>query len=432
MTAVPAGRRLQEVTALARTTPGVLGTFALALIFVSLLAGAFSVLGVIARGRAVDDLAVRSGPLSVAAEEIYSSLSDADATANGAFLSAGLEPPETRQRYESDVAQAASALTFALAAREPADITAPDSPLATIARQLPVYTGLVETARADNRLGLPLGAAYQREASTLMRTRLLPAAHELYRTEAAQMSVEQDRAGQFPFAELLLGMCVLGVLGFVQRSMRLRTNRMFNAGLLAATFAAALSLVWVVAAGVAAARAVAASRTAGSVQVDVLARARIATLSARADETLTLVARGTGQSAEAGYVQSDRQLSTLLGKAASLATDDVVREKIDAARAGHAAWAAAHGTLRAADDSGDYGTAVTQAIGNDPRSAGSAFDRLDASLRDAIERTRAAFAEKVTGASGALTGTVVVVAVMAAVTAVAATTGIWRRLRDYR
>jgi hypothetical protein len=212
----------------------------------------------------------------------------------------------------------------------------------------------------------------------------------------------------------------------------LRTNRVFNAGLLAATVAAVLSLVWVVVAGVAARGAVDASRTAGSAQVDVLARARIATLSARAEETLTLVARGTGQSAEAGYVQADRELGTLLGTAASLATDDMVREKVDAARADHAVWAAAHRALRVADDSGDYGTAVAQAVGNDPRSAGSAFDRLDASLRDAIERTRTAFAEKVTGAGGALTGTVFVVAAMAAVTAVASATGIWRRLRDYR
>lgn len=432
MTAVLAGRRLQGLTALARTTPGILGTFTLALVLVSLVAGALSALGVTARARAVDDLAVRSGPLSVAAEEIYSSLCDADATANGAFLSGGLEPPETRQRYESGVARAASALTFAIAAREPADITAPGSPLATIAQQLPVYAGLVETARADNRMGLPLGAAYQREASTLMRTRLLPAAQDLYRTEVAQVSADQERAGQFPFVELLLGVFVLGVLGFVQRSVSLRTNRVFNSGLLAATAAAALSLVWVVVAGVAVGRAVDASRTAGSAQVDVLARARIATLSARAEETLTLVARGTGQSAEAGYVQSDRQLGALLDNAASLATDDVVREKTAAARADHATWAAAHAALRAADDSGDYTTAVADAIGNDPRTAGSAFDRLDANLRDAIERTRGAFAEEVTGARGALTGAVVVVSVMAAVTAVASTTGIWRRLRDYR
>lgn len=432
MTAVLAGRRLQELTVLARTTPGILGTFTLTLILVSLLTGAFSALGVTARARAVDDLAVRSGPLSVAAEELYRALSDADATANSAFLSGGLEPVETRQRYESGVAQAASALTFALAAKEPADITAPDSPLATIAHQLPVYTGLVETARADNRLGLPLGAAYQREASTLMRSRLLPAAQDLYRTEAAQVSADQDRAGRFPLVELLLGAFVLGVLGFVQRSVSLRTNRVFNAGLLVATAAALLSLVWVLVAGVAAGSAVDASRTAGSAQVDVLARARIATLSARADETLTLVARGTGQSAEAGYVQSDRQLGTLLDTAASLATDDMVRTKIAAARAGHAAWSTAHGALRAADDSGDYATAVAEAIGNDPESAGSAFDDLDASLRDAIERTRSAFAERVSGASVTLTGTVFVVTAMAAVTAVAAATGLWRRLRDYR
>src|SRR2546426_5603795 len=92
MTAVLADRRVRALTTLARTTPGMLTALALALIALGLLAGAFTALSVQARARAVDDLAVRSGPLSVAAQEIYRSLSDADATATGAFLSGGLEP----------------------------------------------------------------------------------------------------------------------------------------------------------------------------------------------------------------------------------------------------------------------------------------------------------------------------------------------------
>jgi len=38
--------------------------------------------------------------------------------------------------------------------------------LATLSGQLAVYTDEVGTARADNRLGLPLGAAYLREGMT--------------------------------------------------------------------------------------------------------------------------------------------------------------------------------------------------------------------------------------------------------------------------
>jgi hypothetical protein len=432
MTAVQADRRMRGLTGLAGTTPGVLGGFALVLILVALLAGALTALGVQSRVQAVDDLAARTGPLSVAAEQIYRSLSDADATATGAFLAGGLEPTAARQRYEADIAQASGTLAIAVAARDPADITAPGSALATLSEQLPVYTGLVDTARADNQQGLPLGAAYQREASTLMRTKLLPTAQDLYRTETAQVASDQDSAGAFPILELLLGLLMLGLLVVAQVVLFRRTNRVFNAGLLAATAATLVSLLWVMIAGVAVMGDIDASRRDGSAQVDVLAAARIATLAARADETLTLVARGAGQAYQTDYVQTDKQLGDLLNTAASQATDSGVRAKIDAAKADHATWTTAHTTLRKADDSGDYGSAVTVAIGAASDSAATAFDKLDGDLRDAIDQTRASFNNKVTAAGGTLGGVVAVVAVLAVLTAAGAGAGIWRRLRDYR
>lgn len=432
MTLVEADRRGRGLAGLAGTTPGVLGGFALVLILAALLAGALTGLGVQSRVQAVDDLAARTGPLSVAAEQIYRSLSDADATATGAFLSGGLEPTATRQRYEADIAQASGTLAVAVAARDPGDVTASGSTLATLSEQLPVYAGLVETARADNQQGLPLGAAYQREASTLMRTRLLPAAQDLYRTETGQVTDDQNGAGSFPILELLLGLAVLGLLIAAQITLYRRTNRVFNAGLLGATAAALVALLWVMVAGIAVLGDISASQRDGSAQVDTLAAARIATLAARSDETLTLVARGAGQAYQTDYTQVDKQLGDLLAKAGSQATDDKVRAKIDAARSDHAAWTAAHGKLRKADDSGDYGGAVTVAIGTGTDSAATAFDKLDGDLRDAIDQTRAAFNQKVADAGGALNGVVVVVAVLSVLTAAGAGAGIWRRLRDYR
>ena len=428
-----ADRRVRQLTTLARTTPVVLTELALALIVIGLLAGVFTALGVQSRAQAVDDLAVRSGPLSVAAEEIYRSLSDADATATGAFLSGGLEPATARQRYEADIAQASGALAVAVAAHDPADITARNSALATLSEQLPVYTGLVETARADNRQGLPLGAAYQREASNLMRARLLPAAQDLYLAESAQVNADQNSAGALPVAELLLALIVLGALVTGQVLLRRRTNRIFNAGLLAATAAAVVSLLWVAVASVAVMANIHASRSDGSAQVEVLAKARIATLSARADETLTLVARGAGQQYQADYEQVSKQLGDLLNSAGSLATDDAVRAKIDAAKQGAATWASVHAKVRAADDGGDYGTAVGLVTDQtSAQGAGTAFDNLDKDLRDAINQTRSAFDRAVAGANSALTGTIVGVAVLALVVAGGSAAGIWRRLKDYR
>jgi von Willebrand factor type A C-terminal domain len=109
---------------------------------------------------------VVSEPLSLDAEQIYQSLSDADATAANAFLSGGLEPAPARQRYNSDITQAAiriqaaSALVGPSVARTefPGTLnmqasavgSATGDDLATLSAGLPVYTGEVETARADN------------------------------------------------------------------------------------------------------------------------------------------------------------------------------------------------------------------------------------------------------------------------------------------
>ena len=64
------------------------------------------------------------------------------------------------------------------------------APRRTLATQLPVYTGLVEAARANNRQGFPVGAAYLRRASDLMRTTLLNAAEDVYTVEAHRTNAD--------------------------------------------------------------------------------------------------------------------------------------------------------------------------------------------------------------------------------------------------
>ncbi|MDQ3790224.1 MAG: hypothetical protein M3422_23650 [Actinomycetota bacterium] len=427
--------RVGELRELAKTTPGVLIVFTVALVLVSVLVGLFTALSVQSRAQALDDLAARSGPLSVAAQDLYRALSDADATANSAFLAGGLERADVRARYEADIAQAETALATAVAAREPADLADPDSALAVLSRELSVYTGLVETARANNRQGLPVGAAYQREASTLMRDTLLPAAERLYTDETAALRDDQDRAAGVPFVEVLLGAALLVLLFFAQRYVRRRTRRRLNVGLLAATVAAVVSLAWVLIATLGVMANVDASQENGSEQTDVLAQARIAALAARGDETLTLVARGNGKEFEEHYTQVLGDLTGergLLGTAQALATDDAVRDRVSAAITAQEAWHEVHTTIRDADNNGDYVTAVELAIGSADDGAATHFDAVDNSLREAIAATTATFEDEVSQASNALTGTVIGVIVLALVAAAGAVTGIWQRLKEYR
>jgi hypothetical protein len=435
--AKPPGR-FTELNELARTTPGVLTILAVGLVLVSVLVGVLTAIGVQTRSTALDDLATSSGPLSVAAQDIYRSLSDADATATGAFLAGGDEPADQRARYLNDIAQAEASLAVAVAAREPADVTAPDSPLATLSAKLSVYTGLVETARANNHQGLPVGAAYQREASNLMRTELLPAAQKLYATETGQVAGDQDDAGGFPWFEVLVGLIGLAVLVGAQVYLRRSTNRVFNVGLLVATGAAVVSLLWVVIATLGVNTNVDQSRELGSADVEALAQARIAALTARSDETLTLVARGSGAAFEKDYGAVADRLGGqngdggLLRAARDSVDSDDVRGKVEDAQQAWKQWRDVHGDIREADDGGDYKQAVDLAIHGGNEGAAARFDQVDSALKDALASTEQSFDDEVTQASHAITGTVLGVIVLAVLMAAGSVVGIWQRLKEYR
>src|SRR5260370_25393603 len=106
-----------------------------------------------------------------------------------------VEPPAARSRYLADIARAESYLEAATAAAGNQGLR---SELTVLSTGVPVYTGLVETARSDNQQRLPVGAAYLGEASYLMRTRLLPAANGLYTQENARLAAADRQATALP------------------------------------------------------------------------------------------------------------------------------------------------------------------------------------------------------------------------------------------
>lgn len=402
---------VRRVTGLARSTPGRLSLIVVVLVVASLASGWLTTWSVNRQERALEDLATRSEPLAHAAQEVYRALQDADATAASAFLSGGLEPSELRERYEADIAQAQAALSVATA-------TSPEL-TATLAAQLPVYTGLIETARTNNRQGFPVGAAYLREASGLMRTQLLPAAQELYRAETDRVARAQDEAS-FPWGSVAVALAFVIALVLTQRYLTRKTNRLLNVGLLVATGAAALSLLWMTTVSVLVMNDVADSRAA-SQKVDVLAQARIATLTARGEETLTLVARGAGQTYEKNFVEVSERLEGLLDQAIRLDDTAAVAE----AMAQFRQWQQVHQRIREADDAGQYTEAVSL-IGS------PYFDSLDQALVRGIGEARQEFSDEVAVARVSLSGTAVGVLVLAVVGAAGAAMGLWQRLKEYR
>jgi hypothetical protein len=429
----PAKRGAGRLQARARSTPGRLVVLMTVVLALALAAGVAWVIGASHRSSLAGGVRSGSGQLAVQSQELYRALSDADATAASAFLSSGAEPADLRNRYQSDIAAATAALAAVSAGNKANEVS-----VQQISAQLPIYTGLVETARTYNRQGLPVGAAYLREASGLMRGQLLPAAQKLYQQESADLDDERGGAGALPWLALLLGIALVVLLVWAQARLSRQTHRTLNVGLLAATVLALVLVLWNGIAWVAVAAHLSAADRQGSGQVELLSKARIAALQARADEALTLVARGSGAAFETDFKKQFGDLinpdgrSGLLNKARDAATDDDVRAKLDAAITDVKTWSTIHGQLRKVDDSGDFPAAVKLTIGTDKGSAASIFKRVDDSLGSAIRVTSSTFDRQASAADDALTGQTAGGIVVTILLLAGVAVGYQQRIAEYR
>ncbi|QFU94299.1 hypothetical protein [Amycolatopsis sp. YIM 10] len=431
------GLAVRAVVRSAAATPGRLTVIAVGLVLLALITGIIGAISVQGKKDTINELIDHREPLAVAAQQVYRSLSDADATAASAFLATGTEPPALRSRYELDVAQAGSAL--AKAASDAGGVPEAAAQVDVINQQFPVYTGLIETARANNRQGFPAGASYLREASELMRTKILPAAADLYRIDTERLMTEQDDATDVPWVAGVLVLALLGSLIATQVYLKRRTNRVLNVGLLVATGAVVLALLWSAVALVVQGIAVGSGSENGTRQVDLAVQARISAQQARADETLTLVARGDGAKYEKEFTELTTKMvgqdgkGGLLGELRSLAADAGNTEQVDRAITEAGVWLQAHRKVRENDDVGKYAEAVSLAI-DERQAEGStgAFLRMDESLVEVIKDGRQEFLDETSFADGALTLLAPGVAVLAVIAAAGATMGIRERLMEYR
>ncbi|MEV7563619.1 hypothetical protein [Streptomyces tanashiensis] len=437
----PAGRGAwavgrEKLREAATTEPGRLQILGAVLALLVVAFGAVTALEVTGRASAADDVVSRSQPLSADAAAIYRSLADADTTAASGFLAGTLEPAESRARYTRDITTASRLLVKAASNTDGSSESARE--IATLNEQLPRYTGLIERARAANRQGLPLGGAYLRYANQQMSSALLPAAERLYAAETERLHRDDDSARAWPFLSLALGLLALGVLVWAQRRNYARTNRVFNHGLLAATAATVVVLLWLLAAHTVTRAELNSARTHGQESLQVLNTARISSLTARANENLTLVARGAvltedgkNDKYEADYTASMSALTAALATARELADDDAGRGPVEDSAEGAAAWRERHKDARAKDEAGDYEGALSRVVGAG-ESTGRSFDEVDAALERALAHEQTEFTRSAGDARDALTALPLGAAALGILGAAGAVLGINRRLSEYR
>ncbi|MCE6998384.1 hypothetical protein LZG04_26815 [Saccharothrix sp. S26] len=396
-----------------------------------LVSGLVGALDVQHRRAALDDVLLRGGPLTGAALESYQSISDANATAAGAFLAGDVDPPQLRDRYRTNIAEASAALGTAASG-------APDGESAEaitrITTHLPVYTGIIETARTLNRQGLPQGASYLREASALAHTIMLPAAEELLRQENARLAAAQDEAAAVDWVALGAGLLALAALIAAQVHLARGTRRIFNRGLLATTACVLAAVTWLAVASIS---AVAHSATAreGTAQVEAFANARVMALQARADESLSLVSRGSGRPYELAFADKAGKLNGdqgLFAVAENAATGDRTRPAVDQAVQAWRQWQDNHRDLRGADDSGDYNLAVRLATGADPKGTAEPSTVVDQELATAIGLATERFEAESRLARDAMANGELVVGVLMGLAALAVGFGYAPRIREFR
>jgi hypothetical protein len=433
------GRSRLEVA----TTPAKLRLLLVFLVTLSLAWGVVAALTADQHASAAASVVAVSEPLSLDAELIYQSLSDAGATEANAFLSGGLEPAAGRQRYDADVTQAAirieaaGALVGSSAARsqlpspgQTAKGSAIGDDLATLSAELPVYADEVGTARTDNRLGLPVGAAYLREASALLRGTLLPAASDIYAMESGLLTSSSAQATGLP---LIVFAVVIGLgIGYlIYRSSRWltrHTHRMINYGLLLAALAGLVSLVWLGGAFAVGRTELLHAQQHGSAPAEAFARADVAALRAHADESLTLIDNSGDDSYQQDFLAQQKLLGpgpgTLLAAVQASAASSGAAAVADAQ-----AWYRAHAALRTLDDGGNHAAAVRSALSGD---TAAKFALLSAALSNGINADQAVFASNARHGRDAFTGLAAGMVVAALVMAAGSAWGLNRRLAEYR
>jgi hypothetical protein len=307
--------------------------------------------------------------------------------------------------------------------------------VATVADRLPVYSGLIEAARANNRQGLPVGAAYLRRASGLMHDVILPAAGQLYGIEARRLDADYrsstSAAGYVALA--VAGTLLLALLVGTQLGVARFTHRILNVPLVLATVLLVGVAAWVLVAFVSAQNALSDAQRKGSDSVQVLSAVRFLALRAQRDEGLALVARGGDAQDQKDFDTVMRTLAPagadgLLGDASRLAARAGSTAGIDRLRSTVAGYADVHRRVVGAAGGGDVNGANRSFIDDETPIS----DRLNRDLQAQVATAQGRFGRSARSATSDLRALVLGIAVLAAAIAALAVAGLAKRIGEYR
>jgi hypothetical protein len=348
-------------------------------------------------------------------QKIQTNLLSADATATNAFLVGGLEPPAQRAAYDQAML-AASTLIAEAAQAQPADTAA----LSVLNRQLVSYAASIEQARANNRQGLPIGAQYLRAASTQLRGTAIPVLDNLVQSNAERAADEMDvRIGYLAVAFALLG---LAAVILIQVWVARRFRRRINLGLLLSSVVLLVTVVIGLIGMVQLNSSVKSIKDGSFTALNVAAAARIDANNAKSNESLTLIARGSGQSFETAWSEAAKSVSTNLSY---LVDQPDLQAKWQA-------YTDVHGAIRKLDDGGSWDAAVAQATGTGDDSSNTTFGSFDTDLASYLEQVSETTSASLSERQPALVIGSILIFLAGLAAALLGRWGLAARLKEYR
>ena len=402
-------------------TPGRMRLYGAVAVLGCLVFGLFAFIAATSRSSALASARSDAAQL-VRVQAIRTNLVFADANLTNAFLVGGLEPPAARSAYQQGITAASTTLAEASGVNShDADVLADVNDVVT------KYTGLVESARANNRLGYPLGAAYLRQATQLLRTDALPPLEDLGKTEQTRIAHSYSSSAHAMYWLVVGLLAALVVMLFAQAWLSGRTRRLFNLPLVTAT--AAVLVVGVVLVAIMAWSQSKANHTRSNAYFATveLATARIDAFDAKSAESLTLIARGSGQAYDASFKN--------LAANASLILDDAAQRggaKEQAAKKAFTSYMQVHNEIRSLDDKGNWDDAVKRATGAGANDANAAFGTFNTASTEALTQRSSQLRKDLGTARAPLVPFAWIALIVGVAAAVASVRGMSLRLREYR
>ncbi|HYN66292.1 MAG TPA: hypothetical protein VES93_05340 [Ornithinibacter sp.] len=354
-------------------------------------------------------------------QAIQTNVVQADADATNAFLVGGLEPAAQRADYTEAVASA-SRLIAEAAQHQPADGNA----LAALNQSLVAYTSQVEQARANNRQALPVGAQYLKGASADLRADALPLLTNLSEANNARVAEEFDRAARSALWLVLPGLLALAVLALSLVWLARRTRRFVNVPLAAGALVVLVTLVAGTVGLLSVKQSVDTTRDGVYAATRSTAQARIAGFDAKSNESLTLIARGSGAAFEKAWQASS---AAVVREVAALGQNPASSSRAALPWDG---YATVHEKIRALDDAGDWEGAVALATGSEPDTGNATFAAFDTASDEQLTALSDQTSQQLDDTGGWLPFAGVLGLLAGVIGALCAWWGVSMRLEEYR